>query len=365
MKDDVILSLIFRVFMKIDNRWVFRLTVLIMMILMTRIALADSPPPPKIPPTAVVVIIAKPILWESTLKETGTLVAEHGLVVKSEVAGRISKLFFKSGQTIHANDPLVQLNPDVLEAQLKQNEAELHLDELAFERNKGLAEKKVVSVADYDQVLANYQSAQAKVAGVEAELNQLLIRAPFAGKLGLQQINIGDYVDAGTPIVNLQSVDPIYVDFSVAEINMDQIKLGQLVTVQVTAYPSQKVSGHVIAMESLINPDTRTLMVRAILPNSKGNLIPGAFVEVQLSGSQRQRVIAVPETALLNTAAGPMTAVYVVKNNQAVLTKVTLIKQRRNDVLVNSGLKAGDQIVIFGQMKLQNHTPVTVTKIIK
>lgn len=316
---------------------------------------------PSKPPTAVSVIKVKSFRWQPHIKETGTLIAEQGSVIKSEVAGRISEIFFRSGQTVKKGDPLVQLNPDVLKAQLKQYEAELNLNQMAFERNHGLVEKNFVSKADFDQALSNFKSSQAKVEGVKAELDQLLIRAPFSGKVGLQQVNVGDYVDAGTPIVNLQSVDPIYADFNIPEIYLSQVKLNESVTVTTTAYPSVKFHGKVVAMESLIDPDTRTLKVRAVLSNQDGRLIPGAFVEVSLATDQPRTVISVPQVALINPPDDENAmAVFVVRDQHAVLTKVEVLKQRNDDVLITSGLKSGDQVVIAGQMKLQDQAPVQI-----
>lgn len=324
--------------------------------------LMDASAFPQMPPSVVSVSAAVQKAWQPTIAETGTLIAEHGIVVKSEVDGRITTIFFQPGQLVQKDSPLIQLNPDVLSAQLKQYEAELTLTQLAYSRYKGLYEKKVVSEADYDQAVSNYQSSEAKVEQARAELNQLLIRAPFTGKVGLQQVNIGDYVSSGDPIVNLQSVDPIYADFNVPEAYISSLQSGQTFTIASPAYPGQKFHGTVLAMESLIDPDTRTLKVRGILPNKDGKLIPGAFVEVTLSLGKPKKIIIIPNTALIHTIEGD-DAVYKVKDGKAQLTKIKVLKQLDSSVLVESGLKLGDKVVTAGQLKLHDQAAVTIAKI--
>lgn len=312
----------------------------------------------QMPPAVVSIAPVKLSTWQDSIDATGSLAAFNGTIIKAETAGRITKILFKSGTAVKAGTPLVQIYPDVLKAQLDQAKAQLAFDQSDYDRASQLSKNKYMSASDLEQKQATLQSSQAKVNQLAAELSQTLITAPFDGQLGLRQVSLGDYVSAGTPIVNLESLDPIRVDFSIPEVYLNKIKVGQTVLIKSRAFPNQSFNGKIYAMNAAIDPDTRSLDCRATVPNKQMNLVPGAFVEVYPQLGTPQQLIIIPQTAIVYAADGAY--VYLVnEKHQAIKTKVKLgQKLDQNRVIIQSGLKPGDQIITDGQVKIQSGDPV-------
>ena len=313
---------------------------------------------PTIPPAVVEVSKVVYSTREQQLAATGTLSAIPGIVIKSEISGRITQVYFKSGDSVQAGAPIVEINPDIIKAQLAQAQASLLLTKLNYDRAASLYKSHDVSEADYDKARADYSSAQALVEQMQAQLRQTHIIAPFAGRLGLSQVNLGDYVSSGQQIVNLQSIDPIYVDFSIPEVYLSKVAAGQAVTLHTVAYPDEKFIGKIEALESAINPANRTLMLRASAPNKDGKLLPGAFVEVSILINEQTKVIEIPQTAVVFSPQGDY--VFTVVDGKAVQTNVVLGDRDSERVIVKSGIKVGDTIVTAGQLKVHDGTPVVV-----
>ena len=314
----------------------------------------------KVLPVVVEAGPATAVKWQPRIMATGTLVAEQGITVRSEVAGRITQLFFKSGDVVKAGTPLLRIYPDILLAQLKSNEAALKLKKLNFARISSLYKKNAVSKSQLDTTASELQSSQAQVDQTQAQLTQTLIKAPFAGVLGIRKVSLGDYVTAGQAIVNLQDVDPIFVDFSVSEKHMKQVAIGEKLTVYSSAYGKQRFVGKVVAMESLIDPSTRTILVRAAIPNKNRVLIPGSFVEVKLALGKSETIVSIPQTAIVYSPGGDF--VYKVIGGKAIKTSVVLGTRGVTNIFIKKGLSPGDVVVTAGQQKLHDKALVKIVK---
>jgi membrane fusion protein (multidrug efflux system) len=311
------------------------------------------------PPPAVSVETAKSTQFQQSILATGTLSAMQGIMVKPEITGRVSQIFFKSGQDVNQGTPLISLNQDILQAQLKLNQANLVLRKQQFKRSQELVKENAISKADYDTAFANLTSAQAEVDQASAQLRQAIITAPFAGRLGLRLVSVGDYVTPGQDIINLQSLDPIIVNFSIPENYLNQIAVGDNILISCDSFPKQKFSGKVYAYDSVVDPNTRTLAMRARIANPNKKLLPGMFVNVALFAGAQQKIVTVPQTAIVASLDGNY--VYKIINHHAVKTKVNVARLDNQLAFITSGIQAGDLIITAGQIKITgDNTPVTV-----
>jgi len=308
------------------------------------------------PPTPVNVTKAKLQGWQQQIQATGTLNAEQGVMLKAETAGRITKIFVESGQEVKADDPLFEINPAILQAQLAAAEAQADLDTGNYERAIPLFKRGVLSKQDFDTTLANKNASVAKADEVKAELTQNIIRAPFSGKLGIRLFNLGDYIAEGQSLINLQSLDPLRVDFTVPETVASGIRVGDKCQIKSSAYANQSFTGSVSALDSAIDMNTRTLAVRAKIPNPNQLLLPGNFVEVTLLVGKPRPMVTLPLTAIVYDATANY--VYKVVNNHAVKTNITIAEQNNDQVAIKSGLKNGDVVINAGQLKVMDGAPV-------
>lgn len=311
---------------------------------------------------APVVVEASEIKLTTDADQTsaiGTLISIPGITVKPEISGRITKISFKSGDFVQKGDVLIEINPDIVKAKLDEAIAKLRLNKLNYSRAFKLYQTHDISKSDFDQAQANYYAAKAQVESAQATLQQSTIVAPFAGRLGLSQVTVGDYVNSGQNIVNLQTIDPLKVDFSIPETYQNKVAIGQQVSLRTEAYPQIIFTGNVEAFESLINQNNRTLNVRANVPNKDGKLIPGGFVEVTLKFSE-QKLIMIPQTAIVYAPDGNY--VFKIVANTAEKTPVTLGEKNNNNVVVKTGLKVGDVVVTAGQIKLYQGAKVVIVE---
>ncbi|MBB70842.1 MAG: hypothetical protein CMF50_00400 [Legionellales bacterium] len=314
----------------------------------------------QMPPTVVQTFTAQQQKWLDQITATGTMSAFKGIIVKPEVSGRITKIYFEDGTYVKKGDPLVQIYPDILQAQLKQNEAALELAKLDFERGDELYAKRVISRQEYDNLSSTLQQRQADVEATKAQLEQHNITADFSGMVGLRQVNLGAHVSAGEAIVSLQELDPIRVQFTVPETFLNELALGQVVEISPSSEPNKTYKGIVYAFDSAINPKTRSLSVRAKVPNPQHKLLPGLFVDLTLYAGTPHDVVVVPQTAIDYSTQG--NSVYKVIDGKAQKANVKTGLRRGNLIEVTDGLKAGDLVVIAGQLKLTNGAPVILAK---
>lgn len=297
--------------------------------------------------------------WQETVLATGSLSAFYGIMIKSETSGRITKKMFEPGTYVKEGTPLVEIYPNILKGQLKKAEAELSLSKANYIRYKSLYHKGFYSKSDLDRQYATMQANEGEVEQLKAQLVQTLIRAPFDGLLGLDQISLGDYLSPGQNVVNLQSLDPIRVDFNLPETILNKLGEHNKVDMQTPAFPNQIFNGQIYAKESIIDSGSRQLACRASIPNEKHQLLPGTFGEVMVYLGNPEQVIIIPQDAVTYTATENF--VYRVVNQKAVKTIVTLGKKLQNsEIIITKGLGENDVVVTAGQLKLHDGSPVSL-----
>jgi membrane fusion protein (multidrug efflux system) len=320
------------------------------------------------PPATITAAPAAPADWIERLPAIGTLIASQGVDVASQVAGIATGLGFESGQDVAKGTKLVQLDIAVEQADLASAEATLREADVSYKRQTDLLVKSVTSEATVDTALAKRDTAAAAVNRIKALIAQKAILAPFAGRLGIRKVEVGQYISPGLALVTLQALDPIWVDFPMPEQNIGKLQTDQVVELTVDAFPGQVFSGKVTSLDARVSQDTRTLLVRGTLPNPDRKLLPGMFANVAVLAGAPTPVITVPRTAITYSLYGD--SVYVVKPPEGgkemptnpSLDDVFVIERRfvtvgqvRDDlVAVTSGLKAGEVIVTTGQVKLSN-----------
>jgi len=317
------------------------------------------------PATLISATDAKTQSWTPAIKAVGSVEAVNGIEVANEVPGVIEEINFESGDTVERGDVLVRLNAEIDEAALRTRRAEAQLAAQEFERIADLLPKRAVSQSQYDQAKANYDAARARVNEAEAQLSKKIIRAPFDGTLGIRMVDQGEYIATGTPIVEINMLDPIYVDYTLSEKDLPSVATGYPVIATVAAVPEQTFKGKVSAINTSINPQTRTVRVRATLANPRNSLRPGMFATIQTRQPEDREVVTVPRTAISYNTYGDFVFV-VAKNDKGDLTvsrrTITAGETRDTRAAVLSGLKAGETVVAKGLLRLRDGQKVEIQK---
>src|SRR6266478_2614916 len=241
------------------------------------------------PPTAVTTTVAEKSQWQPTLETIGTVTAINGVTISTDLAGIVSKIAFDSGSQVKAGDLLVQLNTDQEQAQLAQAEAQRDWTQISLTRNEGLLAKRTVSQSDFDSATAQFHQAQATVDQYKAVIARKTLRAPFAGIVGIRQINLGQYLNTGDAVVSLQSFDPIYVNFTLPQQDLSKLAVGQQVDVRLDAYGDAVFPGQINAVNSMVDQATRNVQVQATLQNGEQRLRPGMFAKLSVILPQREQ----------------------------------------------------------------------------
>lgn len=321
-----------------------------------------------IPPETVSSAVVQEETWESNLPAVGSVAAVQGVVLRPELSGAVSKIAFESGSFARQGQLLVQLDTSSEEAQLRAAEAQAELARQNLERARELRGKDYVPQSDLDAAEAATKQSAAQVDNIRAMISKKTIRAPFAGRLGIRLVNLGQYVNAGDPIVSLQSLNPIYVDFSLPEQELSRIRTGMPVRVATDAQPGRTFKGVLTAVNPDVDATTRNVRLQATLPNGDGDLRPGMFARVELLLPQARRLLVVPETAVLHAPYGD--SVFVISetrdeqtgrtSRQVRMTTVRLGDTRGEFVAITQGLEAGQTVASSGVFKLRNGTPVVV-----
>ena len=313
--------------------------------------------------------------WQSRLPAIGTLKAFQGVDLTVEVDGTVREVLFRSGEKVELDQPLLQMDSQVEQASLATAEAELGLARVEFERGRSLVSRSNISKSEFDRLAAELQKASASVAQLQAQLAKKRILAPFAGTIGIRQVDVGDYLAPGTTIATLQDLSRLYVDFFLPEQAVPQLAIGERVRFSVAAYPGEVFEGEIAALNPKVEDTTRNVQVRAMLDNPDDKLLPGMFanLEVLLPGETSQVVI--PETAVTYTLYG--NSVYVVVERKGEdgqpleddKGQVQLRVERRfvetgerrdGQVVIHKGLAAGEQVVTAGQLKLDDGAHVAI-----
>jgi membrane fusion protein (multidrug efflux system) len=305
--------------------------------------------------------------WQPYLRAVGSVVAHRGVSVSNQLDGQVRDINFQSGQTVHKDDVLVQLDDSVDRAQLAGLVADQQLAEVEFRRQARLIKQKSTSQADYDRAKASLDKAKALVAAQRARIDKLAVRAPFSGVLGIREVDLGQYLKAGSQIVSLQALDPIYVDFSLPERYLSQLAEKQKVLVQVPAYPRRTFDGGISVVSAKVDQATRNVQVRATLANPDQVLRPGMFAEVRVALPARSNVLTVPRTAITYNPYGDSVFLIEHKDGKLVVQRkqVETGDTRDGRVEISKGLKLGDQVVAAGQVKLRNGQPVKIDNSVK
>ena len=320
------------------------------------------------PPEAVTSMEVREEKWQPTLTAVGSLAAYQGVTVTTEAAGIVSEIAFEAGSRVRAGDLLVKFDVSVLEAQLQSAQARAELANLNVDRARDLFAHNTTSKAELDSTEAQFKQAQADVNATKAAIDQKIIRAPFGGQLGIRQINRGQFVDRGNPIVSLQALDPIYANFTLPQQRLEQIATGMPVQLTCDALPGVVVEGKITAINGEIESSTRNVRVQATLPNRDERLRPGMFANVAVILPNIENLLVIPSAAVLNAPYGDSVFVIEEKKDAAtgVASKVVrqqfvrLGRSRGDFVVVTSGLKAGQTVVTTGAFKLHNGGVVIV-----
>ncbi|MBU6502434.1 MAG: efflux RND transporter periplasmic adaptor subunit [Burkholderiales bacterium] len=339
---------------------------------------------PKPQPQTVSTIVVQKLQWQPQLKAVGTLNPVRGADLASEVAGLVRSVHFKSGQDVAAGALLVQLNADADVAQLHALQATADQAAIALKRDQAQLAVQAISQAQVDADTNNLKAARAQVDQQAATVDKKAIRAPFAGRLGITTLQPGQYVNAGTTLVTLQTLDPIYVNFNLPQQQLNGLAVGQVVNLSVDAFPGQTYNGKINAINPVVDPSTRNVQVQATIPNPKRNLLPGMFANVRIDVGAAEERLTLPQAAITYNPYG--STVFVVEKAKADQAKseksqskagqaaapaggeqlvarqvfVETGPTRGDQISIIKGLEAGEQVVTSGQLKLKNGTPVVV-----
>ena len=311
--------------------------------------------------------------WQPKLDATGTLRASRGADLAAEVPGIVDAIDFTSGADVASGAVLLRLRPNDDVAKLEQLQAAANLAEITYARDVKQLKAQAVAQSTVDTDAANLRSARAQVAAQQALMDEKIVRAPFAGRLGIRQVDLGQYLPAGTPIVTLQALDPMFLDFFLPQQAVGAVRAGQAVTVRLDAYPGRSFTGTVSAVNARIDATSRMVQVRANLANPDRALLPGMFATVSVDVGSRQQQVTIPATAVTYNPYGSV--VYVVRQDGedaaghpkliARQQFVTAGDTRGDQVAIVKGLGAGDVVVTAGQNKLRNNQQVLVDNAVR
>jgi membrane fusion protein, multidrug efflux system len=319
------------------------------------------------PPEAITTITVKQETWPATLSVVGTVVAIHGVTVSADLPGTVDRINFESGSFAREGQVLATLDTRQERAQLAAMEAQRDLAKVNYARMQQLASEGVISRMDYDKAMADQKQTDANVGEIRATIERKTIRAPFSGVLGIRQINLGQYLAAGSAIVPLQSLNPIYVNFSVPQQVLGHVRVGDTVRFTADDLPGREFSGRVNALDSVVDQATRNVQVQTTLANPEGRLRPGMFVQVATGVGSNRSVFPLPASAISYAPFGD--SVFVVtdlkgpdgKSYRGVRQQFVKVAGARGDqVGVTSGINQGDEVVTSGVFKLRNGAAVAV-----
>jgi membrane fusion protein, multidrug efflux system len=335
----------------------------------TAIAQASAFQPP---PEAVTTIVAQEESWPSTLTAIGTLAAVRGVTVSADLPGTVERIAFDSGQSVHQGDVLAILDTRQERAQLAAAQAQRDLARLNFDRMQGLLTERVISKAEFDRATAEHQQMDARVGEIRAAIERKTIRAPFSGLLGLRRVNLGQYLSAGDPLVTLEAMNPIYVNFGVPQQTAREMRLGRTVRVTTGDVAGVEFTGRITALDSIVDETTRNVQVQATLANADGSLRPGMFAQTEVLLGAPAPVVALPASAISYAPYGD--SVFVVtdlkspqgQSYRGVRQQFVKVGATRGDQIgILSGVKPGDEVVTSGVFKLRNGAAVFINNKVK
>ena len=323
----------------------------------------------KPPPAAISAVTAVSAAVPHFATGIGSIAAVHQVTVTPELGGRVTAIMFKAGAEVAAGDPLVQINDAPDNGDLLNYQAQARWASVSLERAKALAQRQAGPQQTVDQTQEQLDEARAQILKTEAIIAQKLIRAPFAGRLGVRQIDLGQYLNAGAPIVTLTDLQHLFVNFTLPSTERGEIAPGQSVNITADAFPGRTFTATITTIDPQIRADTRTLTVQATLANPDEALLPGMFVNAAVVLPAQPDQVVLPATAVDYTLYGD--SVYVIRKEDAAAAGKPMLKAVRtpvktgprwdNKVAILSGVKPGEEVVAAGQIKLQDGAQVTVT----
>jgi len=314
------------------------------------------------PPAVVTSAAAETQNWETTFRATGSLEAVQGVMVAAELPGKVAEIAFESGNKVLAGDLLVQLNVETEKAQLRAAEANASLAKSELDRIAKVLADNGVSKSEYDKAAAGYKEAAAQVEAIQASIAKKTIRAPFGGRLGIRLVNLGQILGDGDPIVTLQSLHPIYVNFQLPQQYLGSVKNGYSVRLTSDAIPGKTLAGTITTINPEIESSTRGFRVQATVPNQDESLHPGMYVEVEVVRPEKKEVLSIPATSVLYAPYSDSVFVIEESSSEEGGRKGKVLRQqfvrlgeRRGDfVEVTEGLAVGDIVASTGVFKLRN-----------
>ncbi len=320
------------------------------------------------PPETVTTVRAAAETWETLIPSVGSLEAVQGVTVTAELTGKVTRIAFTPGSKVEAGDLLVLQDTSSEEAQLRSAEAAMALAEINFKRARGLLAQRAISKSEYDNADAQFKSAAAEVDGIRAVIEKKKIRAPFSGRLGIRLVNLGELLREGDPVVSLQALDPIFVNFLLPQQEIARIETGLTVRVKNDAMPDETLEGTITAINPEVDAATRNVRIQATLANPDERLRPGMFVNVAVVMPEKRPVVVIPETAVLYAPYSD--SVFVVEAGEQTADGESAMTLRQQFVrlggkqgdftAVLSGIQEGDTVVSTGVFKLRNGQAVVV-----
>lgn len=315
------------------------------------------------PPETVSTAKAERRTWQQELRAVGSLSPVQGAVISAELSGIVKEIGFENGVRVKRGDLLVHLDTDLEEAQLRSAEAQAELAQLELERGRKLRDDKTIARSEWDTVESRYKQAVASVEALRATIAKKTLKAPFSGRAGIRQVNVGQFVDAGDPIVSLQSMDPIYADFFLPQQRLAQLTTGLVVRVETDSCPDRAFDGALTAINAEVDEATRNIRLQATVPNPDEALRPGMFARVAVLLPGKQDLLTIPHTSILYAPYG--ITVFVVEQGEG---GAKVVRQRfvrlgptlGDFVAVTEGLEEGAEVVSAGAFKLRNGMPVAV-----
>jgi membrane fusion protein (multidrug efflux system) len=323
------------------------------------------------PPEAVTTVVAAEAEWPATLSAIGTTAALRGVTVSADLPGTVERILFESGQAVREGQVLAVLDTRQEQAQLTRIDAQRELAQLTFDRLQALLNEKVISRAEYDRASADLKTSDAQAGEVRAVIQRKTIRAPFTGILGLRQVNLGQYLAGGDPLVSLQSLSPIQVNFGVPQQSVAQIPVGRVVRITTDAAAGEWI-GRVTAIDSLVDESTRNIQVQATLDNPGGRLRPGMFVQAEVVLGPSRSAITLPASAVNYAPYGD--SVFIVSDMKSetgvpyrgVRQQFVKVGPARGDqVSILHGVNAGDEVVTSGLFRLRNGAAVRINNSVR
>ena len=314
------------------------------------------------PPVTIAVSLAEEEVWPSTLSAVGTIKAVRGVELTSESSGEITAILFDSGDQVKAGQALVVLNDEVERASRENQIASLELAQILFDRDSTLVRQKSIPQTQFDRSRADLERARAQLKETEARLDNKRIEAPFAGTMGIRRVDVGDYLSPGSIIATLQDQSELEIDFTVPARYAPRLKPGLAVSVRVDAYEDKMFAAQVAAVDASIDADTRNVLLRAKLTDAQG-LLPGMFASLELDLGERQRVVAIPETAMTYALQGNTVYVLAELDDGGLTAQARVVRAGpvvNGRVAILDGLAAGDRVVSVGQNKLYRGVRVVI-----